>query len=103
MNSQQINMPILIGSSSFRSIRESSAYYVDKTAMIRPILEDGGVTSLYTRPRRFGKSLMLSMFAAFLEIDYANPDNTERTRELFAGTGRTLIRLASSPDFICKF
>lgn len=89
MNSQQISMSILIGSSSFRSIRESSAYYVDKTAMIRPILEDGGVTSLYTRPRHFGKSLMLSTLAVFLEMDYANSDNTERTRKLFVGTGRT--------------
>ena len=80
---------MFIGSSSFAQMREKGAYYVDKTQFIKTILNDGGLTSLYTRPRRFGKSLMLSTLAVFLEMDYANPDNTERTRKLFVGTGRT--------------
>lgn len=54
--------------------------------MIRSILEDGGVTSLCTRPRRFGKTLMLSTIAAFLEADCSRPGETEATRRLFAGT-----------------
>lgn len=74
-----------IGAPDFRSLRESGGYYVDKTAHIRGILSDGGRVSIYTRPRRFGKTLTLSMLAAFLEIDRRNPGETEAARKLFSG------------------
>ena len=70
----------------------NSQIYIDKTGLIaftNSVLGTQQAFICNSRPRRFGKSLMLSTLAVFLEMDYANPDNTERTRKLFVGTGRT--------------
>ncbi len=57
-----------IGVDSFEKIRTGNFYYVDKTEMIHDILENGGEVNLFTRPRRFGKSLIMSMLKCFFEI-----------------------------------
>ncbi|MCD7955193.1 MAG: ATP-binding protein [Lachnospiraceae bacterium] len=57
-----------IGIDDFCKIRTEEFYYVDKTAMIRDLLNAWGEVNLFTRPRRFGKSLNMSMLKAFLEI-----------------------------------
>ena len=57
-----------IGVESFEEIRTEGFYYVDKTAMIRDLLLKWGKVNLFTRPRRFGKSLNMSMLKCFLEI-----------------------------------
>lgn len=57
-----------IGVESFEKIRIEGFYYVDKTAMIRDLLLKWGEVNLFTRPRRFGKSLNMSMLKCFLEI-----------------------------------
>ncbi|MCD8014434.1 MAG: ATP-binding protein [Lachnospiraceae bacterium] len=57
-----------IGIDDFRKIRTEGFYYVDKTAMIRDLLNAWGEVNLFTRPRRFGKTLNMSMLKAFLEI-----------------------------------
>jgi len=57
-----------IGIEDFVEIRTEDFYYVDKTAMIRDLLNAWGKVNLFTRPRRFGKSLNMSMLKAFLEI-----------------------------------
>lgn len=76
---------INIGAPDFQSLRKNGGYYIDKTRHIRGIFNDGGWVSLYTRPRRFGKTLTLSMLASFLEMDYENPGETRAARELFSG------------------
>lgn len=76
---------ISIGAPDFQSLRKNGGYYIDKTRHIRGVFNDGGWVSLYTRPRRFGKTLMLSMLASFLEMDYENPGETRAARELFSG------------------
>lgn len=53
---------------SFNKIRRGNFYYVDKTNFIKDLLEFGGEVNLFTRPRRFGKSLNISMLKAFFEI-----------------------------------
>lgn len=58
-----------VGIESFEKIRREGFYYVDKTAMIRDLLRQWGKVNLFTRPRRFGKSLNMSMLKAFLELD----------------------------------
>ena len=51
-----------VGIENFREIRENGFYYIDKTKLIEQLLEQWGKVSLFTRPRRFGKSLnMLSL------------------------------------------
>ena len=57
-----------MGIEDFREIRAMGYYYVDKTGMIRDLLENMGKVNLFTRPRRFGKSLNMSMFKSFFAI-----------------------------------
>ena len=57
-----------IGIENFREIRTDEYYYVDKTLLIRDLLLRRGKVNLFTRPRRFGKSLNMSMLQYFFEI-----------------------------------
>lgn len=57
-----------IGIESFEKIRTEGFYYVDKTGLIKELLNNWGEVNLFTRPRRFGKSLNMSMLKCFFEI-----------------------------------
>ena len=57
-----------IGIDSFEKIIQHNFYYVDKTEMITELLHNWGEVNLFTRPRRFGKSLNMNMLQSFLEI-----------------------------------
>ena len=64
----------------------NNCYYVDKTQYIKTIMKDGSATMLFTRPRRFGKSITLSMLKSFLEINYEDPSDKSKQIELFKDT-----------------
>ena len=57
-----------VGIDNFEKIRKEKFYYVDKTKLIEQILEQWGEVNLFTRPRRFGKTLNMSMLQCFFEI-----------------------------------
>ena len=57
-----------VGLENFQEIQKSGFYYVDKTKLIEQLLEEWGKVNLFTRPRRFGKTLNMSMFQCFFEI-----------------------------------
>ena len=57
-----------VGIDDFRKLRESSFYYVDKTRLIEQLLLNWSEVTLFTRPRRFGKTLNMSMLKSFFEI-----------------------------------
>ena len=57
-----------VGIENFREIRNGKYYYVDKTKLIEELLDGGNKVSLFTRPRRFGKTLNMSMLRSFFEI-----------------------------------
>lgn len=57
-----------IGIESFEKIRTQGFYYIDKTGLIKELLQNWGEVNLFTRPRRFGKSLNMSMLRCFFEI-----------------------------------
>ena len=57
-----------IGIDSFEKLRTNDFYYVDKTGFIADLLRDWGEVNLFTRPRRFGKTLNMSMLKCFFEI-----------------------------------
>ena len=57
-----------MGIENFREMRTGGFYYVDKTGLIKTLLENPGKVSLFTRPRRFGKTLNMSMLKYFFEI-----------------------------------
>ena len=70
---------VLIGLQDFRRLRELHAYYVDKTMMIGEFLDSPYQITLITRPRRFGKTMNMSMLAEFL-------DYTRDSKAIFEGT-----------------
>ena len=57
-----------VGFESFQEIRKLDCYYVDKTKLIEQLLENWSKVNLFTRPRRFGKTLNMSMLKSFFEI-----------------------------------
>ena len=59
---------IPIGVDRFKHLREEDFYYIDKTGMIQKLIYSWGSVNLFTRPRRFGKSLNLDMLKTFFEI-----------------------------------
>ncbi len=74
---------IPIGIENFAELREKDFYFVDKTCMIRDLLESQSNVTLFTRPRRFGKSLSMSMLAHFFSMngDKRIFDGLEITKE----------------------
>ena len=60
---------IAIGIESYKEMIDKSYYYVDKTRIIQDLLDQGSKVTLFTRPRRFGKTLTLSMLRTFFEKD----------------------------------
>ena len=57
-----------IGIDGFEKIRSNDFYYIDKTMFIKELLQNWGEVNVFTRPRRFGKSLNISMLKSFFEI-----------------------------------
>ena len=57
-----------IGIENFKEMRKQEFYYVDKTGLIVDLLADWGKVNLFTRPRRFGKTLNMSMLKCFFEV-----------------------------------
>jgi len=78
---QQKKLPV--GVDGFEKLRRDNFYYIDKTDMIRDLLQSWGEVNLFTRPRRFGKSLNMSMLKSFFEIgaDEALFDGLEISKE----------------------
>ena len=71
---------IPIGVDDFKKLIENNAYYIDKTKFIADILDDAAEVKLFTRPRRFGKTLNMSTLKYFFDIQNANEN-----RKLFNG------------------
>ena len=63
---EKLKLPI--GLENFEELRKSGFYYVDKTKLIEQLLEEWGKVNLFTRPRRFGKTLNMSMLRYFFEV-----------------------------------
>ena len=62
------SLKLPVGIEDFREIRRLGFYYIDKTKLIEQLLENWGKVNLFTRPRRFGKTLNMSMLRYFFEI-----------------------------------
>jgi len=69
-----------IGNSDFKDIIEKKSFYVDKTELIEDVLYKNATVSLFTRPRRFGKTLNMSMIKYFFDVR-----NKDENRKLFEG------------------
>lgn len=62
------NRKLPVGIDSFEKLRRENFYYIDKTRLIRDLLNNWGEVNLFTRPRRFGKTLNMSMMKSFFEV-----------------------------------
>ena len=112
---------IEIGYENYKEFVEGNLYYVDKTMLVRGLVEKGGKVTLFTRPRRFGKTLALSMLQTFFELEYDN-DGKEidkswyfegkkimgAPKEILSMMGKypvisLSIKSARQPDFISSF
>ena len=67
MNQEKKKLPI--GLENFEQLIKDNYYYVDKTRLISELIGNGGMVSLFTRPRRFGKTLNMSMLEQFFSIE----------------------------------
>ena len=77
-----------IGYDSFEMVRQNDCYYVDKTLLIKQLIKKKALVTLITRPRRFGKSLNMSMLDCFF-------DNTRKnTDDLFRG-----LKIENEPEY----
>ena len=74
-----------IGYENYKRIIDDECYYVDKTLLIRDIVDKGGMVTLFTRPRRFGKTLSLSMLRTFFELEYDKDGNIVDKKHYFDG------------------
>lgn len=81
----KVNLPY--GIDDFAKVRESNCYYIDKTGFIKELLDRTFDVNLITRPRRFGKTLTMSMLAAFFDI-------RKDSRKLFDG-----LEIAKNAEF----
>ena len=61
-----------VGIDDFKKLREAGFYYIDKTGLIQQLLQNWGEVNLFTRPRRFGKTLNMDMLKCFFSNQYAD-------------------------------
>ena len=74
-----------IGYENYKEFIDEDMYYIDKTMLIYDVIEKGGKVTLFTRPRRFGKTLALSMLRTFFELEYDYNGNVIDKKRYFEG------------------
>ena len=90
-----------IGIDNFEKIRENDYYYVDKTGMIKDLIMSGAEVTLFTRPRRFGKTLNMSMLKSFFSIDVPEEyliKDSESRQKIFEG-----LKIADEEEICNKY
>ena len=80
-----MNQPIAIGVEKYKEIIDKNAYYIDKTWMIKELIDQASSVNLFTRPRRFGKTLTLSMIRTFFEDERTYDGEKINNGNYFAG------------------
>ena len=95
-NKQFLALPY--GKDDFPLLREGNCYFVDKTPYLKTVFTDQSAVMLFTRQRRFGKTLLISMFDSFLKINPEKPFDNSKQLELFKGT-----KILEDKEFCNKF
>ena len=94
--------PIAIGVSDFRNIIANNCFYVDKTKFIEELVNDMTAVHLITRPRRFGKTLNLSMLKYFYDIE-RNTENRKLFDELYISNSLAMSEQGKYPVIFLSF
>ena len=80
-----------IGGEDFPELIKRKCYYVDKTYYLQKIFNEDIKAALFTRPRRFGKTLNMSMIKAFCKLNYRNPGDKTYQENIFLDNDYDLI------------
>ena len=83
---------------SFEALIDAEGYFVDKTEYLKTVFTSSTKVQLFTRPRRFGKTLLMTMFESFLKINPDKPFDNSKQLELFKGT-----KILEDKEFCDKF
>ena len=87
-----------IGNEYFTYIIQNGGYYVDKTSYLKKVFTNLSPVILFTRPRRFGKTLLMDMFKSFLRVAPDGSANREYKEKLFAG-----LEILKDKEFTDKY
>ena len=85
LKGERMKKPLPIGIDDFKKLRDNDFYYTDKTLFIKELLDKRSEVSLFTRPRRFGKTLELSMLKYFFESVHVPDGCSDDNSSLFKG------------------
>ena len=92
-------LPLPYGKDVYSELKGNGCYFVDKTPYLKDIIDkDKSNVMLFTRPRRFGKTLFMSMVEYFLKINSANPGDTTLQQKLFKDT-----KILENREFCAKY
>ena len=86
------------GTEEFSVLRKEDYYYIDKSSYIKKVFENSASVILFTRPRRFGKTLLMDMFKSFLRVAPDGSANREYKEKLFAG-----LEILKDKEFTDKY
>ena len=87
-----------IGTDVFSVVRDNDYYYVDKSSYLKKVFESSASVILFTRPRRFGKTLLMDMFKSFLRVAPDGSANREYKEKLFDG-----LEILNDKEFTDKY
>ena len=92
-------LPLPYGQDDFDNLKADGCYFVDKTSSLKVVIDtDKSYVMLFTRPRRFGKSLFMTMAESFLKIDSDNPGDTTLQQKSFKNT-----KILEDREFCAKY
>ena len=91
-------LPLPDNPGCYEELKDGNCYFVDKTEYLKTVFTSSTKVLLFTRPRRFGKTLLMTMFESFLKINPDKPFNTSLQQKYFQGT-----RILEDKEFCSKF
>ena len=91
-------LPLPDNPGCYEELKDGNCYFVDKTEYLKTVFTSSTKVQLFTRPRRFGKTLLMTMFESFLKINPEKPFDNSKQLELFKGT-----KILEDQEFCSKF
>ncbi len=93
-----MSLELLNSPANFEDLKDANCYFVDKTEYLKTILADSSSVLLFIRPSGFGKTMLMTMFESFLQINSEKPFDNSKQLELFKGT-----KILEDKEFCSKF
>ena len=97
MNNNEF-LPLPDNPGCYEELKDGNCYFVDKTEYLKAVFTSSTKVLLFTRPRRFGKTLLMTMFESFLKINSEKPFDTSLQLKYFQGT-----KILEDNEFCSKF